>query len=136
VGKQKILFWVLFSCVLLSLFVGCNNSSTFTPTDSTDIDGLIGIMQNEIKIAESNNCSISIDAEEGEKIEFTFDSNVKKGSLLMKLTGPHSEPVEFKNNTNDTKTVVTENKGGYTLWVKYDNFVGYYKIYATKDDGK
>ena len=128
-------FVIIMSCILCFILTGCSSSS-FTYTDSNDIDGLIGIIQKEIKTMETNNTAIGITAKKGEIIKITYDSKVKEGTLKMQLTGPGDTNIQFENNKNDTKPITLDSDGDYTLSVKYDKFTGYFKIYASENESK
>lgn len=126
-------FVIIISCILCFILTGCSSSS-FTYTDSNDIDGLIGIIQKEIKTMDTSNTAIGITAKKGEIIKIIYDSKVKEGTLTMQLTGPGDTNIQFENNKNDAKTITIDGDGDYTLLVKYDKFTGYFKIYASEDE--
>lgn len=126
-------FVIIISCILCFILTGCSSSS-FTYTDSNDIDGLIGIIQKEIKTMDTCNTAIGITAKKGEIIKITYDSKVKEGTLSIQLTGPGDTNMQFENNKNGTKTITIDSDGDYTLSVEYDKFTGYFKIYASEDE--
>lgn len=76
----------------------------------------LGSIKNTITYKKSNNSEISFSVEKGEKVEFTYDSSVKEGTLKFTLTNPSGKVIEnFETNKNASKQVSIAIKGKYVL---------------------
>ncbi|WP_097028322.1 hypothetical protein [Clostridium peptidivorans] len=126
--NHKLLSVTLLICILVLFTVGC---SSFKSIES--IKCSLGQMGQEVKSKTSSNTVIRLDLKKGDKVKFTYDSNVKEGSLKIQLTRSKDVVIEdFPINKNDTKELVIDKDGSCWLSANFDNFVGNYRIYADK----
>jgi hypothetical protein len=90
-------------------------------------------MEKNVESKASSNAAITLDLKKGDKVKFTYDSNVQEGTLKIQLTRSKDEIIQdFPINTSDAKELVIENDEKCMLSVNFDNFIGNYKIYVDK----
>ncbi len=124
----KLLITTLIIFMLVPFTVGCSSFKSGRSTIPS-----LGCIENEIKSKSSSNAVITLDLKKGDKVKFTYDSNVKEGTLKIQLNRSKNEAIQdFLINKKGTKELVIDKDEKCLLSVNYDNFIGNYKIYADK----
>ncbi|MCR2042676.1 hypothetical protein [Anaerosalibacter massiliensis] len=124
----KLLIITLVICMLIFFTAGC---SSFKSIES--MIPSLGCIKDDIKSKTSSNRVITLELKKGDKVKFTYDSNVKEGTLKIQLTRSKDEVIQdFPINKSGTKELVVDKDERYLLSVNFDNFIGDYRIYADK----
>ncbi|GAA0127417.1 hypothetical protein UT300019_33210 [Clostridium sp. CTA-19] len=123
-------------CILIFFATGWS----FLKNNDSDISSLVihslgihslGCIEKDDAVNATGNRVISIELKKGDKVKFTYDSDVKKGSLKIQLTGSKNEVIEdFPINTSGAKELTMDKDVSGDLSVELENFVGSYKIYG------
>lgn len=83
--------------------------------------------------ATTSNSNISFSGQAGEKIKFSFRSNIEDGELEIILYDSDGNAVYELDQAKALETYfVLEKSDTYTLEAKYTNFIGDYKIAVYK----
>ncbi|MBQ3559098.1 MAG: hypothetical protein IJA07_06285 [Agathobacter sp.] len=89
----------------------------------------LGNIQQKYTEATTNISKISFSGKEGERIKFSFRSNVKSGNLEITLKDSAGNIVYELDKARELETFYSfEKTDTYTLQAKYTDFVGEYKI--------
>lgn len=104
---------------ILSLFI-----TSYSPSAS---------IKNNITAKESNKSQVVFRGKSNEKINLSYDSFVKEGTLKLQLVDKDGNILEnFEPNERNSKQIALNKAGEYMILVAYNNFVGNYKISVKK----
>lgn len=86
-------------------------------------------IKNNVTSRESSKLQVVFKSKENNKVNFTYDSSVKEGTLKLQLIDAEGKVIEdFQTNKKGSKEASLVKAGQYTLLAVYDNFIGDYKI--------
>ena len=86
-------------------------------------------IKNSITSKESSKSQVVFKVKADDKVNFTYDSLIKEGTLKLQLIDVDGKVIEdFETNKKGSKQISLDKVGEYTLLAAYDNFIGSYKI--------
>lgn len=89
----------------------------------------LGNIQQKYAEATTSISNISFSCEKGDRIKFSFRSNVEAGNLEVVLLDSAGNIVYELDKARELETFYTlEGTGTYTLQAQYTDFIGEYKI--------
>lgn len=89
----------------------------------------LGNIQQKYIEATTNISNISFSGEEGDRIKFSFRSDIKAGNLEITLLDSNGNIVYELDKARELETFYSlEKTDTYTLQAKYTDFIGEYKI--------
>lgn len=94
---------------------------------------VLGNMDHSYSEQITSNSEVSFSGEAGDKIKFSFRSNIEKGVLDILLHDSEGNLVYQLDDQKELETFFTlDNTATYILTAKHSNFVGKYKVKICK----
>ena len=118
--KKKILLGSIFIIVFIGALVLMNYCR-------------LGYLKNNVMKKSNSTSEITFNVKKGDNINVIYTSNIKEGTVTLKLIDPNDDQLtEFEINGDDSSKVSISTSGIYVLSLKYSDFIGDYKIKVQK----